>query len=114
MEFTLEFERPLIELQKRIEALREIERSSGTDLSAAIAQLQRRAATLREQIFSSLSPWQETLLSRHPARPYMLDYVEALCTDWMEIHGDRGGYDDRAIVCGLARLGGAPVTIIGH
>ena len=114
MEFTLEFERPIIELQKRIESLRDIERSSGADLSSAIEQLQQQADRLREQIFSALTPWQQALLSRHPARPYTLDYVSALMTDWTELHGDRAGHDDSAIVCGLARLDETPVAVIGH
>ncbi len=114
MEFVLEFERPIIELQKRIESLREIERVSGADLSAATEQLQEQADRLLGQIFSALTPWQRTQLSRHPARPYTLDYISSLFTDWTELHGDRAGHDDRAIVCGLARLGPTPVMVIGH
>jgi len=114
MEFTLEFERPIVELQKRIESLREIERTTGADLSSAIEQLNRQSARLREQIFSALTPWQQTLLSRHPARPYTLDYVSGLFTDWTELHGDRAGHDDPSIVCGFARLGERAVAIVGH
>lgn len=110
----LEFERPIIELRKRIEALQEIESGTGADLSASIDQLTRQADLLQEQIFASLTPWQRALLSRHPNRPYTLDYIEQLFTDWMEIHGDRAGFDDAAIVCGLARLGGRPVAVIGQ
>lgn len=114
MEFTLEFERPITELQKRIESLREIERTTGSDLSSAIEQLQGQADRLREQIFSALTPWQQTLLSRHPSRPYTLDYVSGLFTDWTELHGDRLGHDDSAIVCGLARFGETSVAVVGH
>ena len=114
MEFVLEFERPIIELQKRIESLRGIERESGADLSASIAQLLKQSELLEEQIFSALTPWQRTLLSRHPNRPYTLDYVEGLFTDWTELHGDRAGHDDQAIVTGFARFGGIPVAVIGH
>lgn len=114
MEFTLEFERPIVELQKRIESLREIERTTGADLSSAIEQLSRQASRLREQIFSALTPWQQTLLSRHPARPYTLDYISALFTDWTELHGDRAGHDDPSIVCGFARFGDTPLAVIGH
>lgn len=114
MEFVLEFERPIIELNKRIDALREIERSTGTDLSASIEQLRQQADRLEQQIFQELSPWQRTLLSRHPKRPYTLDYVDGLLTDWMELHGDRAGHDDRSIITGLGRLDGTPVAIIGH
>ncbi len=114
MDFVLEFERPLIELERRIDGLREIERDSGADLSIAIEQLQLQADRLLRQIFADLSPWQRTLLSRHPGRPYTLDYVDGLCTDWTELHGDRAGHADHAIVTGLARLDGRPVAIIGH
>jgi acetyl-CoA carboxylase carboxyl transferase subunit alpha len=110
----LEFERPIIELRKRITALLEIESDTGADLSASIDQLRRQADLLQRQIFANLTPWQRALLSRHPNRPYCLDYVEQLFTDWMEIHGDRAGFDDAAIVCGLARLNGRPVVVIGQ
>lgn len=114
MEFVLEFERPIVELQKRIEGLREVERAQGTNLSKSIDQLRHQADSLLEQIFSTLTPWQQVLLSRHPGRPYTLDYVQHIFTDWTELHGDRAGYDDAAIVGGLARLGGTPVVVIGH
>ena len=110
----LEFERPIIELRKRITALREIESDTGTDLSASIDQLSRQADQLQAQIFANLTPWQRALLSRHPNRPYTLDYTAQLFTDWIELHGDRAGYDDAAIVCGLARFRGAPVVVIGQ
>ena len=114
MDFTLEFERPIVELRKRIHALREMERAQGADLSDAIEQLERQADVLLEQVFSSLTPWQETLLSRHPARPYPLDYIDGLFTDWTELHGDRAGHDDHALIGGLARFGDTPVMVIGH
>ena len=114
MEFTLEFERPIVELRRRIDGLREMERSQGADLSGAIEQLERQADILLEQVFSTLSPWQQTLLSRHPGRPYLLDYVAGLFTDWTELHGDRAGHEDHALVGGLARFGKTPVMVIGH
>ena len=114
MEFVLEFERPIIELQKRIKALQAIEAESGTDLSPSIEQLRQQSERLQEQIFSSLTPWQQALLSRHPGRPYLLDYVDQLCTDWMEVHGDRSGHDDESIITGLCRFKGVPVAIIGQ
>ena len=114
MDFVLEFERPLIELERRIDGLRQIERESGSDLSGAIEQLQQQATRLQRQIFAALSPWQRALLSRHPGRPFTLDYVQRLCTDWTELHGDRAGHEDAAIVCGLARFDGRPVAIVGH
>jgi acetyl-CoA carboxylase carboxyl transferase subunit alpha len=114
MDTVLEFERPIIELKKRVESLREIERETGADLSASIEQLGRQADQLQRSIFDQLTPWQRTQLSRHPSRPYTLDYVDGLFTDWMELHGDRAGHDDQAIVGGLCRLDGRPVVVIGH
>lgn len=114
MDFVLDFEHPVVELRKRVERLEEIERESGADLSASIAQVRSQADKLQAQIFSRLSPWQRTQLSRHPERPYTLDYVEALFEDWTELHGDRAGHDDQSIVTGLARFRGAPVAVVGH
>lgn len=114
MDFTLEFERPIIELQKRITSLREIERTTGADLSSAIQQLEQQSSRLQQQIFSALTPWQQTLLSRHPSRPYSLDYIQQLFTDWTELHGDRAGHDDASIVCGFGRFGDTPMAVIGH
>jgi len=114
MEFTLEFERPIVELRKRIAGLREMERNQGADLSGAIEQLERQAEILLEQVFTSLTPWQETLLSRHPARPYTMDYIQGLFTDWTELHGDRAGHEDAALIGGLARFGETPIMVIGH
>jgi acetyl-CoA carboxylase carboxyl transferase subunit alpha len=114
MDTVLEFERPIIELNKRVEALREIERETGADLSASIEQLSLHAGLLQREIFAQLTPWQRTQLGRHPSRPYTLDYVERLFTDWTELHGDRAGHDDQAIVSGLCRFEGRPVVVIGH
>ena len=114
MDFVLDFEHPVVELHKRVERLEEIERESGADLSASIAQLRAQADKLQAQIFGRLSPWQRTQLSRHPERPYTLDYIDALFEDWTELHGDRAGHDDRSIVTGMARLDGKPVFVVGH
>ena len=94
MELILEFERPLVELYKRIDALKTMQEEEGHDLSASIAQLRDQAERLHRQIFSVLTPWQRAQLSRHPRRPYTLDYVDALFTDWMELRGDRAGHED--------------------
>ena len=114
MEVVLEFERPLVELHKRIGALREIERERGLDLSASIEQIRRQAELLERQIFTRLTPWQRTQLSRHPGRPFALDYIGGLFTDWCELHGDRAGHEDHAIIAGFARLDEGPVAVIGH
>ena len=114
MEFVLDFERPIVELRKRIDALREMERAQGADLSDAIEQLERQSDNLLDQVFSTLSPWQQTLLSRHPGRPYTMDYVQGLLTEWTELHGDRAGHDDHAIIGGMGRFGDTPVMVVGH
>ena len=114
MDIVLEFERPVVQLRQRIEQLRELQAQNGVDLSASIEQLDAQAHRLEEQIFSTLTPWQRTQLSRHPSRPFTLDYVRELFTEWTELHGDRAGHDDAALVCGMARFEGRAVAVIGH
>ena len=114
MELILDFERPLVELYKRIDALETMQEEDGADMSASIEQLRSQAERLHRQIFSALTPWQRAQLSRHPRRPYTLDYVEHLFTDWQELHGDRAGHEDASIVTGFARFKGQPVLVIGH
>lgn len=114
MDVVLDFERPILELRKRIDQLRELQDTNGVNLSASIEQLELQSRKLEERIFSGLSPWQRTLLSRHPNRPYTLDYLDGLCTEWTELHGDRAGHDDHAMVAGFARFRGRPVAIVGH
>jgi acetyl-CoA carboxylase carboxyl transferase subunit alpha len=84
------------------------------DLSVSIEQLEHQSKKLQVRIFSQISPWQRAMLARHPGRPYTLDYVDGLFDEWMELHGDRAGHDDSAIVCGLARFNGQAVAVIGH
>lgn len=112
--FLLDFEKPLCELEARIEQIRQLAHDNNVDVSEQIAQLEARAVQLRKEIFGSLTPAQRLQLARHPKRPSTLDYVNAMCEDWFELHGDRGGKDDPALVGGVARLGGQPVVIIGH
>jgi acetyl-CoA carboxylase carboxyl transferase subunit alpha len=108
----LEFEGPLVALQKRIE---ELARFPGDPQKEAEARrLTAELQESRQRIYSSLTPWQKTLVARHPGRPYTLDYVEALFTDFTEIHGDRRFADDAALVCGLAFYKDKPVAVIGH
>ena len=114
MELILDFERPLVELTRRIDALQAMQEEDGTDLSASIDQLRVQAERLHRLIFSALTPWQRAQLSRHPRRPYTLDYVEHLFTDWQELHGDRAGHEDASIIGGMARYKGRPVMVIGH
>ncbi len=110
----LEFEKPIADLEKKIEELTLFTSSGNIDLEEEILKLHKKADQLRAEIYSRLSPWQKAQISRHPNRPYTLDYIEAMLTDFTEMHGDRGYADDPAIVCGMARLEGQPVVVIGH
>ena len=114
VDVVLDFERPIIELLKRISQLRDLQEENGVDLSASISQLELQAEKLMEKVYTSLSPWQRAQIARHPNRPYMLDYLEHLFTDFIELHGDRAGYDDQAIITGMARLNGRAVVVIGQ
>jgi acetyl-CoA carboxylase carboxyl transferase subunit alpha len=110
----LEFEKPIADLEKKIEELTLFTSSGNIDLEEEILKLHKKADQLRAEIYSRLTPWQKAQISRHPNRPYTLDYIEAMLTDFSEMHGDRGFADDPAIVCGMARLDGMPVVVIGH
>jgi acetyl-CoA carboxylase carboxyl transferase subunit alpha len=111
----LDFEKPLAELEDRINQIRELAKEcSSVDVSDQIHQLEAKATQLRQEIFSSLSPVQRLQLARHPRRPSTLDYIQAISDEWTELHGDRRGSDDPAIVAGLARVNGQPVVVIGH
>jgi acetyl-CoA carboxylase carboxyl transferase subunit alpha len=110
----LEFEQPIAELEAKIEELKFLGTDSSVNISEEIKRLQSKSRALTSSIFSNLSPWQITQLARHPQRPYTLDYVSMIFTDWHELHGDRMYSDDLAIVGGLARLEGMPVMLIGQ
>lgn len=110
----LDFEQPIAELEAKIQELRNVESDNNINISDALKQLEDRCGTLTESIFANLSDWQISQLSRHPERPYTLDYIEHIFTDFHELHGDRTYADDPAIVCGMARLDGQPVMVIGH
>jgi acetyl-CoA carboxylase carboxyl transferase subunit alpha len=111
----LEFERPVVELERKLGELRQVaEREEAGELAPAIERLEDRVAELQREIFADLSPWQTVLLSRHPGRPYTQDYLERLFTDFVELHGDRRFGDDPAIVGGFGWLGGLPVMCLGH
>ena len=106
------FEEPLIELRRRIEELEGYPDAAGQ--SKELRELKARLARQTQEVYGRLSRWQKALVSRHPERPYTLDYIENLFEDWVELHGDRLFGDDPAIVAGLARFRGAPVAVIGH
>lgn len=110
----LDFEQPIGELESKIEALRFVQDDSAVDISQEIARLQKKSNGLTKEIFAKLTPWQISQVARHPQRPYTLDYVQALFTDFEELHGDRCYSDDAAIVGGLARFNGQSVMVIGH
>ncbi|MEB3309909.1 MAG: acetyl-CoA carboxylase carboxyl transferase subunit alpha [Snowella sp.] len=112
--FLLDFEKPLYELEEKINQIRELALEENVDVSEQLAQLESRAEQLRQEIFSNLNPSQRLQLARHPRRPSTLDYIQAIADDWFELHGDRCGYDDPALVGGVARLDGRPVVILGH
>ncbi|MEO0377759.1 MAG: acetyl-CoA carboxylase carboxyltransferase subunit alpha, partial [Cyanobacteria bacterium P01_A01_bin.17] len=110
----LDFEKPLAELESRIEQIRTLAENNDVDVSEQIQQLEARATQLRQEIFSSLTPMQELQLARHPRRPSTLDYIQAITDEWIELHGDRQGTDDPAVVGGVGKLAGQPVLILGH
>ena len=110
----LDFEQPIAELEAKIEELRYVGDDSAVNISEEISRLQAKSRGLTESIFANLSAWQVAQLARHPQRPYTLDYIGRLFTNFQELHGDRAYADDPAIVGGLARLDGRPVMIIGH
>lgn len=116
MKVVLDFERPLVELRKRIEDLRALSPDAvqPSAMAATLVDLEKQAARLQEQLFANLSPWQRTLLSRHPGRPNFEEYVRGWTTDWVELHGDRAGHDDHAIGGGIGNFRGQRVVIIGH
>ena len=110
----LEFEQPIAELEAKIEELRLVGSDNKVNISEEIAKLQEKNLSLTESIFKNLTSWQISQLSRHPRRPYFLDYIRRLFPDFDELHGDRTFADDAAIMGGLARLDGTPVMVIGH
>lgn len=113
MQYFLDFEKPLVELEQKIRELRDYSTDS-VDFSSEIKKLEKKAEKLREEIFSNLTRWQRTQLARHQNRPYTLDYVKHVFTEWVEVHGDRNFRDDPALVCGFARFDGEPCVVIGH
>lgn len=110
----LDFEQSVADLENKIEELRYVQDDSAVDISDEINRLQKKSQTLTKEIYAKLTPWQISQVSRHPQRPYTLDYIEHLFTDFEELHGDRAFADDPAIVSGVARLDGRPVVVIGH
>jgi acetyl-CoA carboxylase carboxyl transferase subunit alpha len=110
----LDFEQPISELETKIEELRFVQNDSAVDISEEIDRLKKKSEGLTKEIYAKLSPWQVSQVARHPQRPYTLDYIREICTDYHELHGDRAFADDRSIVGGVARFNGQAVMVIGH
>lgn len=110
----LDFEQAVSELETKIEELRFVQNDSAVDISEEIDRLKKKSEGLTKEIYTKLSPWQVSQVARHPQRPYTLDYIHEIFTDFHELHGDRSFADDRSIVAGLARFNGQPVFVIGH
>jgi acetyl-CoA carboxylase carboxyl transferase subunit alpha len=112
--FTLEFEKPIRELENRISELRETSERNGVDVAKEVKSLEEKLAKTRKDIFTHLTPWQRVQLARHPERPYSLDYFALLFEDFQELHGDRLYMDDESTICGTAQFEGRPVMVIGQ
>ncbi|MBI5182777.1 MAG: acetyl-CoA carboxylase carboxyltransferase subunit alpha [Nitrospinae bacterium] len=110
----LDFERPIFEIEQKIEELVELSQKGDIDFSEEIKRLKKKVKRIRKDTFSNLSSWQKTQLARHPDRPYTLDYIRLMMSDFIELHGDRGFADGNSIVGGLARLEGESIVVIGH
>jgi acetyl-CoA carboxylase carboxyl transferase subunit alpha len=110
----LDFEKPLADLEQRIEEIRSLAENNQIEASEEIQQLEARAIELRQEIFSQLTPVQRLQVARHPRRPSTLDYIQMICDGWFELHGDRHGHEDLALVGGMAKLEDIPVMVIGH
>ncbi|WP_117170554.1 acetyl-CoA carboxylase carboxyltransferase subunit alpha [Paraliobacillus sediminis] len=114
MKQVLEYEKPVIELREKINELKKLTEGSNIDLSNEITTLEKRLEKLEEDIYGNIKPWDRVMIARHTDRPTTLDYIERLFTDFLELHGDRLFGDDTAIVTGIAKYQGMPVTVIGH
>ena len=113
MAVVLDFEKPIVDIQNKIDELKEMSEKSGLDLENQIKLFEEQAENKKKELYSTLKPSQKLQIARHPERPKFLDYVELMCEDFVELHGDREGMDDRAIIGGLAKIDGKPVMIIG-
>jgi acetyl-CoA carboxylase carboxyl transferase subunit alpha len=110
----LDFEKPIVELEKKIQELKNFISDKNIDLSSEVRRLEDKLEHLKKDTYTNLTAWQRVQLARHPSRPYTLDYIQMLLSDFVELHGDRAFGDDKAIVCGLAKLDNQKLVIIGH
>ena len=114
MNTSFDFEKPIADLQQQIEKVKQVAEKTKVDMSATLNELEEKLATTKQQIYTNLSGWQNVQISRHPERPYTLQYIEMMCDDFIELHGDRTVKDDKAIVGGFATIDGQTVMVIGH
>ena len=110
----LDFEKPIIELERKIEELKGFTSHKSIDISGEVKRLEEKLDHIKEDIYDNLTPWQRVQIARHPKRPYTLDYIDMMMTDFIEIHGDRHFADDKALITGLAKIDGEGIVIIGH
>jgi acetyl-CoA carboxylase carboxyl transferase subunit alpha len=110
----LDFEKPIIELERKIEELKGFTTREDLNMSGEVRKLETKLSQIKKEVYENLTPWQRVQLARHPKRPYTLDYIEMLMTDFIEIHGDRHYADDKSIIGGLATLGDEKIMVIGH
>ncbi|MDD4893866.1 MAG: acetyl-CoA carboxylase carboxyltransferase subunit alpha [Candidatus Omnitrophica bacterium] len=110
----LDFEKPIVELEKKIQELKGFISDKKIDLSSEVSRLEEKLKQLREDTYSSLTPWQRVQIARHPQRPYTLDYIGMIMSDFIELHGDRSFSDDKAIVAGLAKIDNQKILVMGH
>ncbi len=114
MNTTFDFEKPIADLQLQIDKVKQVADKTKVDMSSTLTELETRMEATRQEVYSNLTGWQNVQISRHPERPYTLSYIEMICDDFIEMHGDRTVKDDKAIVGGFASIGGQTVMIIGH
>jgi acetyl-CoA carboxylase carboxyl transferase subunit alpha len=112
-EIVLDFEKPIVELEKKVQEWRKLDEDNSLNVSDELEMLTRKLEETRREIYENMTPWQRVQLARHPQRPYTMDYIENICSDFLEFHGDRRYRDDAAIVGGFAKIDGQPVMIIG-
>jgi len=110
----LEFEKPIIELERKIDELKNLTVHKDISIAGEISRLEGKLIQIKKDIYEGLTPWQRVQIARHPKRPYTLDYIALAMTDFMEIHGDRHFADDKALICGLAKVDGEKIVVIGH
>src|SRR5690606_16294760 len=114
METTFDFEKPIADLQTQIEKVKQVEEKTKVDMGATIRELEINLEKTKKEVYSTMTGWQKVQMSRHPDRPQTFDYIDLICEDFVELHGDRTVRDDKAIVGGFAKLAGQSVMIIGH